>query len=207
MITKYKQNFEPFLRTLAKPFRFINPNVITILGVIPPAVFVYFMSQNNYTLAFVALVASTFDTLDGLVARMTNRTTTFGAFLDSTFDRIYDSLYLAGFGAAGIVAWELVITAITAAFTISYARAKVEALTYNAVKLNVGLMERPERIVAMGIILLGQIFAPTHIIELNYQAIDLRLALSLSEVLFAISTALFAYTAFQRIVAAAKHTK
>ena len=102
---------------------------------------------------FLALTAL-FDVLDGTVARRSGRSSTFGAFLDSTLDRLADGIVLGGlavFYATSVKhgSVPLMITALLGlmgAFLTSYTRARAEALGLDA---KVGLMQRPERVVLM----------------------------------------------------------
>ncbi len=93
------------------------------------------------------------DMLDGSVARLSGRTSVFGAFLDSTFDRLAEALIL---GAIGVTlaedgdAWAVALTflALTGSFLVSYTRARAEGLGIDSNKG--GLMSRPERLVLIG---------------------------------------------------------
>ena len=98
-----------------------------------------------------------FDVLDGTVARRTGRTTTFGAFYDSTLDRVADGAVLGGLAVFfarndvlhGVPHWAgtpmvaLTILGIIGTFLTSYTRARAEALGLDA---KVGIMQRPERV-------------------------------------------------------------
>jgi CDP-diacylglycerol--glycerol-3-phosphate 3-phosphatidyltransferase len=136
-----------------------NPDVLTITGLALNGVacaFFAFSGGKDYTYphllrvgGVVALLASLFDMLDGRVARLRGRPTTFGAFLDSTMDRYSDMvLYL---GLLLLYArldktpdMVLVWVAAFGSFMTSYARARAESLIP---RCTVGLLERPERIV------------------------------------------------------------
>jgi CDP-diacylglycerol---glycerol-3-phosphate 3-phosphatidyltransferase len=107
--------------------------------------------------AVVVALSGIVDALDGGVARVRGTSGPFGAFYDSTVDRISD---VAVFGA---VAWlvrdnallfGLAITALGAAQVTSYIRAKAESLGWNA---TVGVLERAERLI---IVLIGIAFPP-----------------------------------------------
>jgi CDP-diacylglycerol--glycerol-3-phosphate 3-phosphatidyltransferase len=106
---------------------------------------------------FLVLLSGLFDLLDGMLARLTNQSTRFGALLDSTFDRISDAvlllgilvLYLLNRDTIGIV---LVFLALVSAFLTSYLRARAEGLGINC---SVGLFTRAERVIilALGLLL------------------------------------------------------
>jgi phosphatidylglycerophosphate synthase len=146
---------------IAKPFSFINPNLLSLMGMIFPILFLYFMTQSNYVVALFMLIGTAFDTLDGAVARMTNRITRFGALLDSTLDRLADALVIIGFHYAGLVSLEIVLVVFIESFLISYIRSRAELADKGNLSLAVGIIERPERIVIMGLALLAGIFMPT----------------------------------------------
>jgi CDP-diacylglycerol--glycerol-3-phosphate 3-phosphatidyltransferase len=144
----------------------VTPNALTALGVglaSVAAVLVYLEYRNEWLLfwlgAVVFVVGSLLDVLDGALARQTGKGTPFGAFLDSTTDRISEGLVL---GAVALVfmrdenEWALAVTiaAIAGSFLVSYTRARAEAL---GLKGDVGLGSRAERVV---VIAGGLVFAP-----------------------------------------------
>ncbi|HET8646691.1 MAG TPA: CDP-alcohol phosphatidyltransferase family protein, partial [Vicinamibacteria bacterium] len=97
----------------------------------------------------VAALASIFDMLDGRVARLRGRETSFGAFLDSTMDRYSDMVLYMGLmilyaRVDKTPHMVLVWVAAFGSFMTSYARARAESLIP---RCPVGLMERPERVV------------------------------------------------------------
>jgi CDP-diacylglycerol---glycerol-3-phosphate 3-phosphatidyltransferase len=108
-------------------------------------------------LAFV--VGSVCDTLDGRYSRMSGKGTQFGAFLDSTLDRIEEGIVLAAVavifsqdGEDGAVA--AVVIAVLASLMVSYTRARAEAL---GVRAAVGIADRAVRVVILsaGLLLAG----------------------------------------------------
>jgi CDP-diacylglycerol--glycerol-3-phosphate 3-phosphatidyltransferase len=144
----------------------VTPNALTAAGVLLAAVaatLVYLEYLNDWLYfwvgAVVFVVGSLLDILDGALARQTGKGTPFGAFLDSTTDRISEGLVL---GAVALVfmrdenEWALALTiaAIAGSFLVSYTRARAEAL---GLKGDVGLGSRAERVV---VITGGLVFAP-----------------------------------------------
>ena len=118
----------------------VTPNVLTAAGVtlcVVAAVLVYFEYRNELLFfwlgAAVFVVGSILDILDGALARAGGKQTPFGAFLDSTTDRVGEAFML---GAIALVfardgnelALALAIAAIAGSFLVSYTRAKAEAL-------------------------------------------------------------------------------
>ena len=102
--------------------------------------------------AFLLLLGSLGDLLDGPLARLTGKATRFGAFLDSTVDR-YSDFFLFG-GMAYYFAteekWGLflaVLGVLLGSFVTSYAKARGENLTAS---VSVGIFERPERLILLG---------------------------------------------------------
>ena len=148
---------------LARVFARVSPDVLTITGLALNGVacaFFAFAGGQDYRSplllrigGLVALAASIFDMLDGRVARLRGRETKFGAFLDSTMDRYSDMLLFMGL----LVLYArmdrtpdmvLVWVAAFGSFMTSYARARAESLIP---RCSVGLLERPERIVLLGV--------------------------------------------------------
>jgi CDP-diacylglycerol--glycerol-3-phosphate 3-phosphatidyltransferase len=127
---------------------------------------VYFEYRNElvfyYAGGAVFVVASLLDILDGALARAGGRQTPFGAFMDSTTDRVGEALVL---GAIALVfhrhdepvALALAFAAVAGSFLVSYTRAKAEAL---GLRGDVGLGSRAERVV---VITGGLVLAPISI--------------------------------------------
>jgi CDP-diacylglycerol---glycerol-3-phosphate 3-phosphatidyltransferase len=142
----------------------ITPNKLTAAGVtlcLAAAVLVWFEQDGEllffWTGAIVFIVGSVLDILDGALARATGRSTPFGAFVDSTTDRVGEAAMLAAIGlvfARDGVALGFAFGAVAGSFLVSYARARAEAL---GLKGDVGLSSRAERVV---IISTGLILAP-----------------------------------------------
>jgi CDP-diacylglycerol---glycerol-3-phosphate 3-phosphatidyltransferase len=143
----------------------VTPDALTVAGVglcIAGAAVVYFEYVSEWLfLAGAALfvVGSILDILDGALARRRGTGTPFGAFLDSTVDRVGEGFML---GAIGLVLYRdgsewgvaLAFAAIAGSFLVSYARAKAEIL---GLKGDVGVGSRAERVV---VITAGLVFAP-----------------------------------------------
>jgi len=144
----------------------ITPNKLTAAGVtlcLVAAVVVWFEDHSEHFYfwlgAALFIVGSVLDILDGALARATGQGTPFGAFIDSTTDRIGEAAMLA---AVGLVfmrdgkQWALAVAfaAMAGSFLVSYARARAEAL---GLRGDVGLSSRAERVV---IISAGLILAP-----------------------------------------------
>jgi CDP-diacylglycerol--glycerol-3-phosphate 3-phosphatidyltransferase len=130
----------------------VNPNTITTVGTLCTVVAgVVFAMGHIRTAGWILGLTAIFDVLDGTVARRTGRSTIFGAFYDSTLDRVSDGMILGGlavFYASSPVHHSVTMLTITllgiiGTFLTSYTRARAESLGIDA---KVGMMQRPERI-------------------------------------------------------------
>jgi CDP-diacylglycerol---glycerol-3-phosphate 3-phosphatidyltransferase len=137
----------------------LTPNAISIAGLIGNLVAAVLVTQRLFFLAGVAFVlGSVMDTLDGRYSRMSGKGTLFGAFLDSTLDRIEEGIVLAAvagyFATTGQdFAAAMCVIAVLGSLMVSYTRARAEAL---GVECKVGLATRPVRVVILSI---GLVFA------------------------------------------------
>jgi len=137
----------------------LTPNAISMAGLVGNLVAAALVTQRLFFLAGVAFVlGSVMDTLDGRYSRMSGKGTLFGAFLDSTLDRIEEGIVLAAvagyFAAQGDdFAAAMCVVAVLFSLMVSYTRARAEAL---GVECKVGLATRPVRVVILSI---GLIFA------------------------------------------------
>lgn len=101
----------------------------------------------------ITLFAGLFDMLDGQLARLTNKTTRFGALYDSVLDRYSEMFMFLGI-CYYLVAHHYFLSSLSAfiamigSIMVSYVRARAEAL---GVECKVGMMQRPERILTIGI--------------------------------------------------------
>ncbi len=130
----------------------VKPNMITSFGTVCTVVAgVIFATGHIRTAGWFLGLTALFDVLDGTVARRTGQTSTFGAFYDSTLDRVADGALLGGlvvFYAVNPVHHSIVLLSVTVVgligtFLTSYTRARAESLGVDA---KVGLLQRPERI-------------------------------------------------------------
>src|SRR5436190_21315245 len=137
----------------------LTPNAISIAGLGGNLAAAALVTQRLFFLAGVAFVlGSVMDTLDGRYSRMSGKGTLFGAFLDSTLDRIEEGVVLAAvagyFAATGQdFAAAMCVVAVLGSLMVSYTRARAEAL---GVECKVGLATRPVRVVILSV---GLVFA------------------------------------------------
>jgi CDP-diacylglycerol--glycerol-3-phosphate 3-phosphatidyltransferase len=155
-----EQSFDAFLTPLAGSLaaRRVSPNAITTVGTaVLLASGVAFASARVRLGGFLLLLSGVCDMLDGKVARGNSLVTTFGAFYDSTLDRIGEAVLFLGIAwyfVSGGVAPRLAPVAMGCAFiaacggiVVSYARARAEGLGLDC---RVGLAQRAERILGLG---------------------------------------------------------
>jgi CDP-diacylglycerol--glycerol-3-phosphate 3-phosphatidyltransferase len=144
----------------------VTPNVLTTAGVslcLVAAILVPFADRDKllfyWLAAAIFVIGSLLDILDGALARAGGKSTPFGAFIDSTTDRVGEGAMLAAialvFSRNG-EDWAVVlaVAAVVGSFLVSYTRAKAEAL---GLRGDVGLGSRAERVV---VITAGLVFAP-----------------------------------------------
>lgn len=146
MLSRYKSIAENNLQAVAKKLSWLNPNFITIIGIIPPILFLIFMNSHMWGWAIAMLILTPLDMIDGIVARANNSVTAFGGFLDSTMDRIGDFLIITGLYSGGLISLPLAALLLLVTFLISYARSRAELASHSNQIFNQGIIERPERI-------------------------------------------------------------
>jgi archaetidylinositol phosphate synthase len=161
MLTRLKAKVQSAIKTQAEAADKIGltPNTVSVIGIVLAllSALAYASGHQNLLLAVILLLASGYcDILDGALARMCQKTTPFGGFLDSLLDRYADSAIYIGIiiGGLGTVLWGLL--ALIGSLLVSYSRARAEAA---GIKMEtVGLAERAERIIIIAVASLAQIF-------------------------------------------------
>jgi CDP-diacylglycerol---glycerol-3-phosphate 3-phosphatidyltransferase len=137
----------------------LTPNAISLTGFALNLAAAGLVVGRLFFLAGIAfIVGSIMDTLDGRYSRMSGKGTEFGAFLDSTLDRLEEGIVLTAVGAYFAsrhdqLAVAAVVAAVLFSLMVSYTRARAEAL---GVQCKVGLATRPVRVVILAI---GLVFA------------------------------------------------
>jgi CDP-diacylglycerol---glycerol-3-phosphate 3-phosphatidyltransferase len=130
----------------------LTPNAISLTGLALCVVAAVLVWEEEFLLGGIAfIVGSVCDTLDGRYSRMSGKGSPFGAFLDSTLDRIEEGIVLAAvahhFSADGDdLAVAAVVVAVLASLMVSYTRARAEAL---GVECKVGIADRAVRVVIL----------------------------------------------------------
>lgn len=149
----YQRMTMPIARSLAAAG--VTPNTITIVGtcfwILGGMMYAAgWLHAGGWLLGVTAL----FDVIDGQVARLSQRESQFGAFLDSTLDRVADGAVLGGLGVffasgrggANVAMVALCFACLLGTVLVSYTRARAESIGVSA---KVGLMQRPERVVLL----------------------------------------------------------
>jgi CDP-diacylglycerol--glycerol-3-phosphate 3-phosphatidyltransferase len=137
----------------------LTPNTISLIGFVLNLVAAGLIFDRQFFLAGVAfIVGSIMDTLDGRYSRMSGKGTPFGAFLDSTLDRLEEGIVLIAVGAYFAsrhdqVAVACTVAAVLFSLMVSYTRARAESLGVGG---KAGLAQRPVRVVILSI---GLVFA------------------------------------------------
>ncbi len=159
IFSKFKNTVRKSLLPLVKGIT-ISPNTLTVIGLAVSIITAMIFARGYVVLGGVLiLVSGIFDVLDGAVARASNRMTAFGAVLDSVCDRYADAIIFVGiiYGLinGSIVPYPLFLIpdwlwcslALIGSYLVSYTRARSEAA--GAKSMDVGLAERPERMVLL----------------------------------------------------------
>jgi CDP-diacylglycerol---glycerol-3-phosphate 3-phosphatidyltransferase len=151
----YLQVIDPVADWLAR--RGVRPNTITAVGTACTlAGGIIYGTGHIRTGGFFLGITALFDVLDGTVARRSNQSSTFGAFLDSTLDRLADGALLGGLAVfyainpvhRNVPMLVVCLAGLIGSFLTSYIRARAEALGVDA---KVGLVQRPERFVLLSV--------------------------------------------------------
>jgi CDP-diacylglycerol---glycerol-3-phosphate 3-phosphatidyltransferase len=153
----YKEAFRQLIRPLARVLSAIRvrPDALTVAGwFLSVCAATLFALGYTKTAGAVMLFAGLFDALDGAVARESNLMSSFGAFLDSTLDRLSESAIFVGivfFYASSSRPYEALLAGVAMTFSLmtSYTRARAEGLGFEC---EVGLLERAGRVVLLSLL-------------------------------------------------------
>ncbi len=143
----------------------LTPNAISMTGLVLNLAAAVLILEDLFVLGALAfIIGSVMDTLDGRYSRMSGKGTPFGAFLDSTLDRIEEGIVLAAvcwqFAAGGEEALAAAcLLVVLGSLMVSYTRARAEAL---GVECKVGIATRPVRVVILSA---GLMFANGELID------------------------------------------
>jgi archaetidylinositol phosphate synthase len=145
VLTKFKEKFSPLLAALARPFLGLDPNAVTLAGLVICAAGYIALLAGYFAPFVVAVIASSLaDAIDGYVARASGRVTKLGAFLDSVSDRVEDVLLGAALLELHLVEPREAVLLVAGFLLVSYTRSRGESLGVEMA--GVGLAERGERL-------------------------------------------------------------
>jgi CDP-diacylglycerol---glycerol-3-phosphate 3-phosphatidyltransferase len=168
----------------------LTPNAISVAGLIGNLIAAALILEHHFVLAGVAFIlGSVCDMLDGRYSRMSGKGTPFGAFLDSTLDRVEEGVVLAAVAAwfaesSNELAAGATVLAVVGSYMVSYTRARAEAL---GVECKVGIASRAVRVVILSA---GLVFAAGELIP----------DVDLLEPAIYVMAALTVFTAVQRVL-------
>jgi CDP-diacylglycerol--glycerol-3-phosphate 3-phosphatidyltransferase len=186
----------------------VHPNTITVIGTLcTVGGGVIYATGHIRTGGWFLGLTALFDVLDGTVARRSHRSSTFGAFLDSTLDRLADGFVLGGLAVfyatstanRSVPLMIVALFGLVGAFLTSYTRARAEALGLDA---KVGLLQRPERVVLLS--------APQAFFGLVFNGWVLALIITILSVtawITVVQRVVFVYSATTRAEKAAARTE
>ena len=156
MLNNLRDSLQPHLEKIGRGFAStgISPNGWSCVGLVFAFVSAFIYGWNvEFSLiigGLVLLVAGFFDIVDGQVARVSQKVTKSGGFLDSIFDKIAEVAIFLGILVGGFAEPYLVFLAITFSLLVSYTRSRAESL---GVKLQgIGIGERAERLLVIAIV-------------------------------------------------------
>lgn len=155
MLNNFRDSLAPTLEKIGKGFAAtgLTPNFWTGVG-LGFAFFSAIVYGLNIEFALIfggilLLISGFFDIVDGQVARVTNKTSKSGAFLDSVFDKIAEVAIFLGILVGGFAEPYLVLLAITLSLLVSYSRARAESVGITLQGIGIG--ERAERLLVIAI--------------------------------------------------------
>lgn len=185
MLSTIKPTIDKTTQKLVAPLKDSNPNMLTLIGIVPSLLFFVCVVHHLYWLALLFYLGNVLDLLDGAVAKRFHKVTAFGGFLDSTLDRISDFFIIISFGFAGIANWPIVLSLLLFSYLVSYARSRAELASKATQTFAIGLVERPERLGLIFVSILVYILLPTMAIaNLNLLEIGLLTTIILSAITF-----------------------
>lgn len=159
MLNRFRNTLRTYINTTAKLFVKIGlqPWMISLIGLLLIITASLWIAQSPTKTGILIsvllyLLGNAMDALDGAVARITDKVSRWGGYIDSMLDRIEEIIFILSISYAGILTWDLSYIYIATAILISYSRARGEGA--GADLSGVGLMERAERIIAIALILI-----------------------------------------------------
>lgn len=179
---------EPVGRALARAH--VSPNALTVTGLIGVLIGTIGLAARGYLLlgVIVVTISAFTDVLDGAVARASGKSSKWGAFLDSTSDRVADAAIFGSliFYLASVqrpLAATGAIVSLGGALTVSYVKARAESLGYTC---EVGIAERGERLIAIGVITLLEAFGVPYALEVGLWLLAVACVVTVGQRMYAV---------------------
>jgi archaetidylinositol phosphate synthase len=163
VLNNLRNKFDPLFDKVGRAFASLGfgPNFWTWIGLVLSIISAIMFSLHSpaigvdwYTSTFLGslflIIAGFFDAVDGAVARVTNRTTKLGAFLDSLLDKVSEIIVFVGILIGNFTNPVLVMVALSLSLLVSYTRAQASSVNVNL--QGKGIAERAERILIISIL-------------------------------------------------------
>ncbi|MCK5635865.1 MAG: CDP-alcohol phosphatidyltransferase family protein, partial [Thermoplasmatales archaeon] len=158
VLDNQRENVDPLLTRFAKHFKWVNPNTLTWISLvfaIIAGVFFYFSHPNRelqnfylYGAALFVFLNGFFDAIDGKVAKLTNKTSKRGDFLDHAIDRYADVFIVGGLALSAWCTYPMIgLLAVVGMLLTSYMGTQAQAIGYK--RDYSGLLGRADRLVLM----------------------------------------------------------
>jgi len=161
VLNKFRKSLQPILEKIGFLFSStgLSPNTLSLIGfiitIISSIIFGFNTLQIDPIINFsaigslVLLAGGFFDVIDGSVAKITKRTSRKGSFLDSTLDKISETIIFLGIAIGGFANPILCLLAVSSSLMVSYIRSRAE--TFGIDLSGVGFGERAERILILAV--------------------------------------------------------
>ena len=185
VLEKKRDSIDPVLSVIAKRFSKVNPDVLTwiaLLFAVLSGIFFYFSSSElellNYFLFFAALFVflnGLFDAIDGKVAKIANKTSLRGDFLDHALDRYADVFMVGGLALSSWCRPSIGLLAVIGMLLTSYMGTQSQAIGHK--RDYSGLLGRADRLVLLMTFPIGQHIALYYSLQLPWDITVLELVL------------------------------
>jgi len=161
LLNKFREHLQPILDKTGVLFSSfgLSPNTLSLIGFIITIISSIIFGINSLQLdpilnfsaigSILLLTGAFFDVIDGSVAKITKRTSRKGSFLDSTLDKISESIIFLGIAIGELADPILCLIAVSSSLLVSYTRSRAETLGIDL--RGVGFGERAERILILAI--------------------------------------------------------
>jgi archaetidylinositol phosphate synthase len=161
LLNKFRNHLQPILEKIGIIFAStgLSPNIFSLIGfiitILSSIIFGINSLQFDPTINFSAigslflLVGGFFDVIDGSVAKITKRSSRKGSFLDSTLDKISETIIFLGIAIGELANPILCLIAVSSSLLVSYTRSRAETLGIDLSGLGFG--ERAERILILAV--------------------------------------------------------